>query len=79
MVLEKAKISLRKHSPQGARWYLRVSRGSMLHIQGQCLGTATLLDQVRCIQSHILVQDLVVLSRRWRKSMEDVGINNTRQ
>jgi hypothetical protein len=43
------------------RWYLWVSRGSMLHIEGQCLGTATLPDQVSRIQSHVLVQNLVVL------------------
>lgn len=52
---EKKTISLRKHSPQGAGWYLWVSRGSVLHIQGQCLGVATLSDQVSCIQGHVLV------------------------
>lgn len=33
----------------------------MLHIEGQCLGIATLSDQMSCIQSHVLVQNLVVL------------------
>lgn len=33
----------------------------MLHIEGQSLGIATLSDQMSCIQSHVLVQNLVVL------------------
>lgn len=33
----------------------------MLHIEGQCLGIATFSDQMSCIQSHILVQNFVVL------------------
>lgn len=33
----------------------------MLHIEGQCLGIATLSDQMSRIQSHVLVQNLVVL------------------
>lgn len=33
----------------------------MLHIEGQCLGIAALSDQVSGIQSHVLVQNLVVL------------------
>lgn len=45
--------------PEGG--YLWVSRGSMLHIEGQCLGIATFSDQMSRIQSHILVQNLVVL------------------
>lgn len=45
----------------------------MLHVQGQCLAIATLSDQVSRIQSHIFVQNLVVLSQRWRKSMKEVG------
>ena len=45
----------------------------MLHIQGQCLAIVTLSDQVSRIQSHILVQNLVVLSRGWRKSMGKLG------
>lgn len=76
---EKETVSWRKHSPQGASWYLWVSRGSVLHIQGQCLGTVTLSDQVSCIQSHVLVQNLVVLFQGWRESMEEVGISKTRQ
>lgn len=39
----------------------------MLHIQGQRLGAATLSDQMSCIQSHVLVQNLVVLSGWWGK------------
>lgn len=76
MVLEeKETISLRIHSSPGASRYLWVSRGSMLHIQGQCLGIATLSDQMSCIQSHVLVQNLVVLSRGWRKNMGKDGIS----
>lgn len=33
----------------------------MLYIEGQCLGIAAFSDQMSCIQSHILVQNLVVL------------------
>lgn len=74
MVLQKnVRISLRKHSLQGAGWYLWVSRGSMLHIQGQRLAIATFSDQVSRIQSHVLVQNLVVLSRGWRRSMGRLG------
>lgn len=34
----------------------------MLHIQGQGLGTVALSDQVSRIQSHVFVQNLVVLA-----------------
>ena len=40
----------------------------MLHVQGQCLGIATLPDQVSCIQCHVFVQNLVVLFEGCRKS-----------
>lgn len=40
----------------------------MLHVQGQCLGIATLPDQVSCIQCHVFVQNLVVLFERCRKA-----------
>lgn len=80
MVLEeKETISLRIHSSPGASWYLWVSRGSVLHIQGQCLGIATLSDQMSRIQSHILVQNLVVLSGGWRKNIGEDGISKTGQ
>lgn len=80
MVLEeKETISLMIHSSPGASRYLWVSRGSVLHIQGQCLGIATLSDQMRRIQSHVLVQNLVVLSRGWRKNMGEDGISKPGQ
>lgn len=58
---------------QGASWYLWVRGGSVLHIQGQGLGTVALSDQVSCIQSHVLVQNLVVLFQGWRRSTGEVG------
>lgn len=47
--------------------YLRVDRGSMLHIQAQGFVPAALPDQVGCIQSYILVQDFIVLKKAHRK------------
>lgn len=74
MVLEeKETTALRKQSSQGASGYLWVRRGSVLHIQGQCLGTVTLSDQVSRIQSHVLVQNLVVLSRGEGKAVKGGG------
>lgn len=76
---EKETVAWRKHSSPGASWYLWVSWGSVLHVQGQCLGIVTLSDQVSCIQSHVLVQNLVVLFQGWRKSKGEVGVSKTRQ
>lgn len=45
----------------------------MLHVQGQCLGIATLPDQVSCIQCHVFVQNLVVLFEGCRKSRGRLG------
>ena len=45
----------------------------MLHIQGQRLGIVALSDQVSRIQSHVLVQNLVVLFQGCRKSKGRLG------
>lgn len=50
----------------------------MLHVQGQRLGVATLSDQVRRIQSHVLVQNLVVLFQGCRKAGRGWGESRQR-